>query len=843
MAGSDGNRGYLVQTLIALLDSLRSNDWDRVTIEPSQESEKVDVLWESGTFRKATQVKSSLSQINKPDAQRWARELDANTVADELELVLVGSASSAVTRIGRIGRVSVPRPKNLDWDGLISEATHLLDCFLYKNGLESVSPDRSRLLAKGLVTELSNLASHSQSLSRSELISMLAEWIQAIAPDATRSLHDSVLSKSPRSLRPNLGSKLIGRDEKVHWLRETEGDKLIVGQPGIGKTFLLQKYVGERSSSFFLRTDDEGKIEQAIRLMSPSAIVVEDAHIHTEAIEFLRRLRADLGSSFAIVADCWPGSRDLMIDKMGVRAATCLELQPVSDQDIVDIVRDCVVKPSNSFLHMVVSQASGFPGRAMMLVETCLGGTHEEYRNFWNGETLARWVRTRFTDLIGREAIQVLACFAIGGAAGVTAEAVEKALQLSRAKVLEIVANLALGGVLVDLGTSRIAVVPRSIRAILVRDHFFGSAAIPRADFLQDHVALSDTVTTLVEAYTLGADFPTAELRTLVRESNTLASWRALVHSSDDNAKFVLAEVPSLIRDLARDFLQMVPSLVIPELLRLADGDLRPLHSNPNHPIRLLSDWVKSGYPGRQAFKRRRQVLDAFRELVDENTDLAFRLLPIAVSPEYEDMEQNPGNRSEYAIRSGCVSIEDLQCIAESWSEILDALRRVNIEDWKPVLEAAREWLWPHFGGGATVSDEQRAVIDSSASAILSPLVNLAVDRPGVLRDLAQIAEIHKAEISYIIHPSYDALFPREPSYEGGHEERQSEFAALHTKSHALGESWAGNEPAEVVAEISHWIAESAFCGHPGQICVRLALMQYQLQSTSSFRGFERSWT
>lgn len=710
MSGSDGNRGYLVQTLIALLESLRSDKWARVTIEPVHEAEEIDIKWEADGFRKVVQVKSSISPVSMPNARKWATKLEAKTDADELALILVSKGCSpAVAKISRIGRVSVPTPKNLDWDGLFSEASHLLDSFLYSIGLKVVSPKQSRLLAKGLVTELSCLASHSKPLERSELVKILTEWIRSISPDAIGSLHDSVLSHFPRSLRPRLGSNLVGRSIEIGWLRQTEGDKLIIGQPGIGKTFLLCEFL-QKGSAFFLRSDDPLKIDSAIRAMSPSTLIVEDAHLHLESINFLRRFRAENGSAFTIVADCWPGSRDMMMETLAITATKCLELRPVSNQDIVDIVHDCGIRPSNSFLHMVVRQANGFPGRAMMLVETCLGGTHEDYQDFWNGETLARWVRTRFTELIGREAVQVLACFAIGGAAGAFIDSIAKTLELPRAKILQIVADLSLGGVVFELSSGRMVVVPSSIRAVLVRDHFFGNAAIPMDGFLQDQVAFSETIKTIVEAHTLGAEIPADQLRELVKAANTDSSWHALVNSSDENARFALTERPDLIVPLALDFLRAVPSLAIPKLLNLADGDERPLHSNTDHPLRLLSDWTKSGYPSREAVPRRRLVLEAFCEAVEggECTDLTLRLLPISVSPEYQDTEQNPGNHLEFTIRSGCVSFEDLKAIGEFWSRILENLRTIKFKDWSPVLQAVREWLWPHFGGGARVSEEQR---------------------------------------------------------------------------------------------------------------------------------------
>ena len=837
MAGIDGNRGYLIQTLIALLDSLRSDNWDSVTIEPSHESEIVDIVWATANHRIAKQVKSSINQINLPDAKRWAKELESKSDADELELILVcNGASDSVIKVERIGKVRVPCPKNLDWDGLLSEAAHLLDRFLYSIGLSSVSPDHSRLIVKGLVTEMSIHASTAKPLSRDDLSNKLRCWVKVVSLEGLVSLHESVLSKSPRSVRPNLALKLIGRDEEARWLRETNGDKLIIGQPGIGKTYLLLDYV-RNESSFFLCSDNQEKIERAVRSLAPKSIIVEDAHIHADTVEFLRRLRTDSVASFEIVADCWPGSRDIVIGKLGVRKSSCLELEPISNQAIIDIVRDFGINPSNSFLHMVVWQSNGYPGRAAMLVETCLGGTHEDYDDFWNGETLARWVRTRFADLLGKESIQVLACFAIGGSAGINSDLVARVLQLSRGRVLQIVSELALGGVVVDLSSGRLAVVPGSIRPILVRDYFFGNARIPIDEFLNDQMAYSEIVTTISNSCALGADLPNHDLRTLVKKSDSRQSWAALINTSKENAQYVFEKKKELVPYLARDFLSTVPNLAITQLLCLADGDFRPLHSNTDHPLRQLSDWVKSGFPSSQALLRRKLLFDTFCDRKNENIDLLLRLLPIFVSPEYVNTEQNPGNRMEFTIRSGCVTVEDLRGIAGFWPDLLECLRSTCFNNWESVLEGTREWLWPHFSGGVQVSDEQREVIHSSATEILGVLTELAENRPGVLRTLDRIASAHSFKLSFEIAESYDVLFPNVPPYNGDDENRQSEFAALIARAHLQGEVWAKVKPNEVIAEISQCIDEAKLTGRPWpDLCLACC------EAISSKAGLQIPW-
>ncbi|MDZ4852271.1 MAG: hypothetical protein SGI77_23535 [Pirellulaceae bacterium] len=180
MSGQDGNRGYLIQTVIALLESLRRLDWDRLTLEPTHASDKIDIAWYGMTVTRACQVKSSFNQINQPDAKQWAAELEGQSKADELTLILVGPCSSAVARMGHHGKVIVPCPKNLDFEGLMGLAAHLLDRFLSYENVGSQSPNHRELMVRALITELSILASNGASIERHNFIELLKTWVKTV---------------------------------------------------------------------------------------------------------------------------------------------------------------------------------------------------------------------------------------------------------------------------------------------------------------------------------------------------------------------------------------------------------------------------------------------------------------------------------------------------------------------------------------------------------------------------------------------------------------------------------------------------------------------------------------
>lgn len=179
MAGNDTVRGILVQTIIALLDILQDKDgWTSITLEPNLVSEKVDILIQYADKVKVVQVKSSTNRIEKSDVIAWAKELESSTKADLYEIVIVGTCSkTVVNELPSIGKVLKRQPKNLDLDSLFSEAAHKLGKYIETTDLPTVSSSTLEVLAKALITELQSYSSSSSVLERSQLQSLISNWI------------------------------------------------------------------------------------------------------------------------------------------------------------------------------------------------------------------------------------------------------------------------------------------------------------------------------------------------------------------------------------------------------------------------------------------------------------------------------------------------------------------------------------------------------------------------------------------------------------------------------------------------------------------------------------------
>ncbi len=108
----------------------------------------------------------------------------------------------------------------------------------------------------------------------------------------------SVLSAIPMTRRPVLNPSAIGREQDVEWVRAETGDRLVVGPPGSGKTFLVRALVDDGTALFVVHKDLD-RIAAALRDLRPRAIIVDDAHLDAQFLIALRQLRDELGAAFS----------------------------------------------------------------------------------------------------------------------------------------------------------------------------------------------------------------------------------------------------------------------------------------------------------------------------------------------------------------------------------------------------------------------------------------------------------------------------------------------------------------------------------------------------------------
>lgn len=181
MSGSAGIRGYIIQTISCVLDVLCNDDlWEAVVLEPNDVSEKVDVLWIYPDKKRAVQVKSSQNQISLSDTQKWCSEIAELVHADEYELVLVGPCAKSVVDLCLYKNVKIPTPLSLNINALIEQASHRLAKYLYAHELDEKNPLAREVLVYAIIAKLATFSTEGNPLRRSDLDSLLLEWIQNV---------------------------------------------------------------------------------------------------------------------------------------------------------------------------------------------------------------------------------------------------------------------------------------------------------------------------------------------------------------------------------------------------------------------------------------------------------------------------------------------------------------------------------------------------------------------------------------------------------------------------------------------------------------------------------------
>jgi len=314
LSGKDGNRGYLIQSIIALLESLHDIDWTTVTIEADHISDKVDVAWQGEKGTKVSQVKSSINQISKANATKWATELKEQSQADAHILLLVGPCSQSVTKMGSYNDVLIPCPKNMDINGLLREACHLLAVFLEKNNIYAQSFLHREAIANALVTKLSTIASHGISLPRREFVNLLKDWCSSVSSD-TNFMWEQVDFEQQRGLENAIAGRRLGPSDVVHCPElsicteiKVELDRShlywITGKQGCGKSITAWQAAKKFYDEGFIvcRPDYSSEPVELLRSLvndCNKVLVIDDAQQYPQ--EFIERLSEKACSTLKII--------------------------------------------------------------------------------------------------------------------------------------------------------------------------------------------------------------------------------------------------------------------------------------------------------------------------------------------------------------------------------------------------------------------------------------------------------------------------------------------------------------------------------------------------------------
>lgn len=632
----------------------------------------------------------------------------------------------------------------------------------------------------------------------------------------------SALSVIPLTRRPLPNHKLIGREEVMIWLQNTEGDRLLVGEPGAGKTSLLYQLAqDEEQRALFIVDKDQTKIANALREQQPKILMLDDAHIDKNFIVEMMRLRREIQADFSLIVTCWNGERK-EIESILHTHRNIYQLKRLTQDQMVQVIAEAGIQGVNWLIREIVRQAEGLAGLAVTLTYLALQGGVEKIHN---AEALSSTLLTFYVNRIHEGVRVILACFALGGKSGMHKDTVANKLDINQFELYRTLANLASGGIIAEVRdrtdhiTDYIKVRPEALRHALIGEVFFSGAASlsesTRNDLLDQTPDLIDTTTELIGVEARGYNVPAPLLKAYLQYLPTAwRVWERYAWLSPHEAAWVIENFHANLSLLAHPLLQHVPQQAIPKLLDEAINDNRELHSNPGHPLRLLQDWVKSAYPRKKsatvsegrvvanistsdAIRRRALILRSAKEWLNENNEpiVGYRAMLFAMIPHFEDVESDPGSGNTMTIRSGYLTDYELLELQSFWKEIIDCANDVDVPDWEEFLNTIRSWAYP---GPARLSDEAHKILTSFAKEMALDVKQAASDHIGALCSLRDLMNRLHPDIEIAVADEINILYPIE-TLENDWKEREDKWRKDVDR---LADKWIEREPKAVIAQL-----------------------------------------
>ena len=566
------------------------------------------------------------------------------------------------------------------------------------------------------------------------------------------------LSQMPVNRRPMPQIPLIGRGRELEQLKTIQGDVIVVGKPGIGKTFLLQQLMEDDWGLF-----DDGwaisHVEDAVLDMQPPRIVVDDAHLTGDRLSRLRQLRTQISANFMIAAVTWPGSVGEVSGALP--GAAHFEIRELERDQILEVIKELGILGPVSLQAHLVNQAHGRVGLAVTMACASLAG---DLREVTTGDVLRRDLVGWYARSIGDESRYVLGFLALSGHYGATLTQVGQALGLTQPAVARLIRGLASGGTLDEAHVAdevvRLRVHPEDLRYALVRDVYLsGAGSLDLRASLRHLDDARNAAGALLGAIHRGADLDRGFVRNLVdhRDSESVVAF-ALLGGSE--LREALELWPQFRDEIIRQahYAEIDPNITLPLLLESAVGYYRLEHSTPDHPLRVIGEHV-------EASDRPVEVREAALKAVDRwlraggDVEVGIRALANVMRPQWKKTTQDPGLGKTITFMESPLPPEVVAALASLWDRVVGIVAREKDGPVGPLITGLHSWVYPgtlSLGGGSFETAEH--AIRGVAQRVIVKLATVLAEHPGMLRQLSSFGATFDLEIA--VPHEFEVLFP-----------------------------------------------------------------------------------
>lgn len=642
------------------------------------------------------------------------------------------------------------------------------------------------------------------------------------------------LSALPRFVGPHRTGELIGRDSELEWLRGRESDALIVGQPGVGKTALLEA-LAQDGFGLFVVSEDAGQIADAFRDAPVRFVFVDDAHLREPLVDLLIRLREEPGFDFGIVASTWPSRERILARRLYLSDDKMVFVKGLSREQTARIIRTEHAQLPDPVIGHILDQSQDSPADVRQITGPCRPGLAMTLARHTGRLGLKELVRGGLlVDGLRREAglstkgFHYLATLAMGGRAGMRLGSAARALGQTEVELAEVLDPLSGTGTLTDTPHGALAVQPAALRhALVARTYFSGGLGLsPEAAMEEAEDAVACTKT-LLGALARGAAVPHRLIQDRLRRHSAAGvgnrPLEAYAESGSKGAIWVLAKYPGLASSVAPHALRYAPEWALGRLVPTAldGGESDDIGSE-------IESWVRAGVPGADAVERRRHLLRALSARgipVGDAPEAAARLVSSCFSLRFFRFEGDAVTVEKFTMPMSSLTASDVRRLAKLWPTTMELLCGLGVAG---ILSAQR--IVRHWTIGVRAPGKLPETIEASRSAV-GGMLELALEawggEPGFLHWAHGLVREHGLSVRI---PALDdsllaELFPTLDQRARVLDRRTKRFdqAAMTKRSYEerqtareLAREWEGREPGSVADRMLRLKHQGRLSGYSG---------------------------
>lgn len=245
----------------------------------------------------------------------------------------------------------------------------------------------------------------------------------------------------------------------------------------------------------------------------------------------------------------------------------------------------------------------------------------------------------------------------------------------------------------------------------------------------------------------------------------------------------------------------------IPSLISEAVGDNRLLNATPEHPLRLLHDWLHQAHPGTgEAVWRRKLLFDGAKHWLLDSKDAitGYKALLYALDPQHESHESDPGSGNTVTVWFSYLAIEELRELQPLWYQLLGLTQEIPVSTWQPFIDIIRDWAYSYH----TRPEQTSEVMRNFAREMALSLAERAKGQSSVLHDLRNVVEPLMPEFHVDIDHEIDILYPRHTA-----DWREDEVKWQRDVQN-LATRWQGRSPETIIRRLEEIDNEMAGSGY-----------------------------